>query len=446
MKFNVKSLIEQVVKEEVSKLKALKEYSSMEDEDTANYIADEFGTPEVEAILSKWDCLGYEDEAEAMAHILHDKNWKNTYDLSGEDSTDLNKITAWVNTTKAKMKQSKSGNVNEAPKPFKVNPKYNVLSEAKVDPSEDKKVNSLVKLANTLIEKGIDKDGDSLSINPDTSSTWEEEYTYKPIVKQGNKITITSNSPYSNGGKDDVDVMVLGKDYFDDIEASLKNIIKGFKKAYKKAGVALPGAANLKPEDTVNETTIITTQDGTLATATPDQKTQAQKASATGDDVKISKTGAPLAEKKEEKEAPVEDAPIEDAPAEDSTGSLSSELDKHISSAIDAAAKCVQETGDKKYEKVLGKVIKNLTAAQSSLEAVKAHETELSEQAAVEDEKSTANYIKTLRKILKGTFKNPEHIEQVIKKFAPVIRKSKDKDPQKVAEAITKYALQESKK
>lgn len=199
----------------------------------------------------------------------------------------------------------------------------------------------------------------------------------------------------------------------------------------------------------VSETTIVTTTDGTLSTATPDQKKQAQDASAKGDSVKVTKTGTPIAEKKKEEDQPaedtppVEDKPIEDAPAADAGQGLSATLNKHISSAIDAAAKCIQDSDDKKYEKVLGKVIKNLTAAQGALEAVQAHETELAEEAAIADEKSTQKYTQALRKALKGSFKNPEHIEAIVKKYNKVIKASKDKDPNKLAEVISAHALKE---
>lgn len=188
-------------------------------------------------------------------------------------------------------------------------------------------------------------------------------------------------------------------------------------------------------------TTTIVTPDG--KTLTPAQQMQ----------VKTAKPGSTIVTKKageltedtsieEKKEEPKEELPpVEDAPT---SASVSEELNNHISSAIDAAAKCIQDTGDKKYEKVLGKVIKNLTAAQDALIDVQSHENKLAEVAAAEDEKSTASYTKSLAQILKKEFKNPSHVDAILKKYAKVIKQSKtSKDPSKLAEVIGKHALRE---
>lgn len=205
--------------------------------------------------------------------------------------------------------------------------------------------------------------------------------------------------------------------------------------------------AEVKEGEVEEATTTIVTPDG--KTMSQSQKDQVKNAKP-GSTIVTKKAGevvteeADLEEKKKDEEgadAPVKDAPIEAMPADSS--SLSSELNNHISAAIDAAAKCIQDSGDKKYEKVLGKVIKNLTAAQDAIADVQAHETKLAEVAAAEAEKTNATYSKDLRKVLKKYFKNPDHIEAVVKKYGKVIKQSTDKPVDKIAEMITAHALKE---
>lgn len=153
-------------------------------------------------------------------------------------------------------------------------------------------------------------------------------------------------------------------------------------------------------------------------------------------------------EGKDKKEAPAEnpEAPAEEAPVEDQTaGTASSELNQHISAAIDSAAKAIEASQDAKYEKVLGKVIKNLTAAQASLADVEAVENKLNEQKLKEETKVADSFRKNLRKELKSSFKNPEHIDLILKKYDKVAKTaSKENRPvQKIAEIITRHALNE---
>jgi hypothetical protein len=448
------------------------------------------------------------------------------------------------------------------------------IAEAKLDPTKSKLIDKLIKVVNILIEKGVDSDGDPLSF-ADPKSTWEEPFSYKPVVRKGNKVVFTDNSPYSNQGKDNVTSETISDDiHADDIIGMLRGMVTGYKKAYKKAGTSLPftdvkegvfdfmkkspdssqgdvdkakseidkadigsfwkqPADNSTNEENKKLVKIIknnlkekvptflklfpevasdesvssamfnyngknikgitlgglkaflapTTSDvvgpkskeswkkavdakkgvkeggveeAITTIVTPDGKTMSQsqkdqvKNAKPGSTIVTKKAGevvtedASLDEKKKDEDgvdAPVKDAPIEAAPAEG--GSVSSELNNHISSAIDAAAKCIQDSGDKKYEKVLGKVIKNLTAAQDALADVQAHETKLAEVAAAEAEKTNANYSKDLRKVLKKYFKNPDHIESVVRKYGKVIKQSTDKPVEKIAEMITAHALKE---
>lgn len=286
-------------------------------------------------------------------------------------------------------------------KPFRVNPKYNVFA--------------LDKATNKIIN-GWDLD---------------------PKDKENIQDYIKKTSEYL---KTDL------KDY----DRKPSQVTMGSVKSLKAKGIDPFNWDNwLKPEEgKVGEaTTTIVTPDG--KTMSQSQKDQVKNAKP-GTTIVTKKAGevvteeVDLEEKKKDEEgadAPVKDAPIEAMPAEG--GSLSSELNDHISAAIDAAAKCIQDSGDKKYEKVLGKVIKNLTAAQDAIADVQAHETKLAEVAAAEAEKTNATYSKDLRKVLKKYFKNPDHIEAVVKKYGKVIKQSTDKPVDKIAEMITAHALKE---
>lgn len=188
-------------------------------------------------------------------------------------------------------------------------------------------------------------------------------------------------------------------------------------------------------------TTTVVTPDGKTLTAAQKDLLKTTKA---GNNVVVKKAGEALEEAKDAKEdAPAEDAPVEDQSVETAPKSLSAELNDHIAAAIDAAAKSIQDTEDSKYEKVLGKVVKNLTAAQASLEAVQAHETKLNEQIKKDKEKTAASYSKNLANMLKKYFKNPDHIKQILDKYSKVIKQSTDKPADKLAEVIVKHALKE---
>jgi hypothetical protein len=196
--------------------------------------------------------------------------------------------------------------------------------------------------------------------------------------------------------------------------------------------------------------TTFVTPDG--KTLDPDQKAK-MKMAKPGATVVVKKAGElsedVLAEKKDEpedvEEVPAEnpEAPAEEAPASD--GSASGELGKHIADAINAAAKAIESSGDTKYEKVLGKVIKNLTAAQASLEDVQAVEAKLNEEIIKNDQRNTEKFKNSLRKAFKKTFKNPEHIESILNTYDKVAKTaSKENRPvEKIAEIIVKHALNE---
>lgn len=359
-------------------------------------------------------------------------------------------------------------------KPFKVNPKYNVFA---LDKATNKIINGW-----ELDKKDPENMADYIKKTSDFLKMDLKDLDVKPKdVSMARTETLKAKGidPFNweNWKKPDADVKEgLFDKKEEGVSSDLVNSLirlsktKGQEFTKEKATQVIkdtlpkvkqtpPGGRQLSSDglaaaiytqyNTVKEaiTTIVTPDGKTLTSA---QQAQVKTAKP-GSTIVTKKAGeiteeAELDEKKDkpaEDVPPVEDKPIEDAPAPAEGGSLSVELNKHISSAIDAAAKCIQDSGDKKYEKVLGKVLKNLTAAQVALEDVQAHETKLAEEAAVAAEKTNASYTKDLRKILKKYFKNPEHIEQVVKKYGKVIKQSTDKPVEKIAEMITAHALRE---
>lgn len=259
----------------------------------------------------------------------------------------------------------------------------------------------------------------------------DPSYTHFALDKATNKIL--TGWDYKGLGRDEI--LSWTKGDLKDMEISPSSVSILGVPALKKLGID-PFNWDSWKKGTNEATTTMVTPDG--KTLSPEQQAK-MKTAKPGTTVVVKKAGE-LSEKKEEAPAEKDAAPVQDTT---SSENISAQLNDHISAAIDAAAKCIQDTGDKKYEKVLGKVVKNLTAAQSALEDVQAHETKLAEQAAAEDEKSTVKYTQALRKALKGAFKNPEHIEQIIKKYNKVIKASKDKPAEKLAEMITAHALKE---
>ena len=287
-------------------------------------------------------------------------------------------------------------------KPFQVNKKYNVFA---------------IEKATNKIVNGWDLD---------------------PKDKENIREYITKTSPYVKMDLKDLD--------YKPSDVSIVSI----KTAKSKGLDPFSWDSWKKHTDEVKEaTTTLVTPDG--KTLTPAQQAQVKTAKP-GTTIVTKKVGeisedADITEKKEDKPTedvpPVDDKAVEPASPVEAGKGLSAELNNHISSAIDAAAKCIQDSGDKKYEKVLGKVVKNLTAAQSALDDVQAHETKLAEEAAAEAEKTTASYTKDLRKVLNKNFKNPEHIEKLVSKYGKVIKQSTGKPVEKIAEMIAAHALKE---
>ena len=266
------------------------------------------------------------------------------------------------------------------------------------------------------------------------------KYAYFAVGKSDNKIV--------NGWEIVGDVESLkyhAKDDLKDMDLNPSDFKLVSKDALKKQGID-PFNWNSWRKNEVSEDVIIKTQDGTSKTLTQAQKDQINS---TDDTVDIQKSGSNMSEAKKDKEgeeAPVEEEQPVEQPADDQ-GSLSAKLGEHISAAIDAAADCIQNTDDKKYETTLGKVVKNLTAAQAALEVVAAHETKLAEEAGVLRDKSLKKYVDAFKKQLKKVIKDDTLIEKIIKIYKKVIETSHDKEvpAEKMTEQVWKhFTLNES--
>lgn len=97
-----------------------------------------------------------------------------------------------------------------------------------------KKIQNLVNIANALIEKAVDEDGDPIGV-VDTSGTWQEPDYYKPIEFDGEKLII-KNTSYTNPNKEEVEVLEGEALYFDGIP-TLQVIIRLYKKTLKKHNI-----------------------------------------------------------------------------------------------------------------------------------------------------------------------------------------------------------------
>lgn len=450
MKFDVKSLIEQVVKEELVKLKeknsGLAEAKPFKVNPKYNVFAIEKATNK---IVNGWDLDPKDKEnlrdyikktspyvkmdlkdmdykpsevdvvsvATAKSKGLDPFNWDSWKKKVDESLQELSPATKNAATVKAYLDSHVSDNPIIAQKRGQ---QYKIL-KAHIDPEVKRLADSIA----PLIGEDVEVEFDKMVFNENP-----KENVFLAVFFD------TKNSDLTKW----VTVSVVGN----------KGYIQGSvpPKVYEKLGSLIK---KIKEKETggVDEVTIVPTSGG--KPMNPAEYAAAKASSAmTGDTLKLVDKGkvtqmkeeAPLNEKKDDKENVEAEAPVEDMPAP-SEDSISDILSKHIADAIDAAAKCIQDSQDKKYENTLGKVVKHLTSAQSSLEAVKAHETKLSEVAAKETEKATNKHEKALRGALKAHLKNPQHIDQVVKTYNKVLKNSVGKDPKKLAEVIVAHALKE---
>lgn len=95
-------------------------------------------------------------------------------------------------------------------------------------------IQRLVNEINKLIASAIDNDGDPIGVI-DSTSTWQEPYTYESIVynKMG-QLVIKSKSQYNNKIETDV---INAKDMEFDGIPTLREIAKQYRRALKKSGV-----------------------------------------------------------------------------------------------------------------------------------------------------------------------------------------------------------------
>lgn len=180
----------------------------------------------------------------------------------------------------------------------------------------------------------------------------------------------------------------------------------------------------------VDEDTVIATATGDQSSATTDQKKKIQAATAKGDAVKIIKKGTTITEN-------------EELSLQESTG-IKSVIDK-VTAAHDELEKLAGTIQDNKYQKYATSAMKHLENAESVLGDIHLREQALSEEAAEADKKMGDKYVKDLQKHLSKKFKNKDDVSQIMKKYDQVARKLKDKEPEKVSEAIWTHFINESK-
>jgi len=93
------------------------------------------------------------------------------------------------------------------------------------------KIEKYVNQINELIAQAVDSDGDKIGVI-DPTGTWEEPFTYDPIIYQNGALKIVSYSPHSNQGKPNVDI-IRSRDMEYDGVPTLQLISRMFKKAIK---------------------------------------------------------------------------------------------------------------------------------------------------------------------------------------------------------------------
>ena len=101
----------------------------------------------------------------------------------------------------------------------------------------ESKIQKKVDEVNSLIEKAIDKDGNTIMV-VDKSGTWEEPMIYKPISYRNGRLYIEYYEPYSDKTKKEV----VNKSNIDfDGYPMLLDIAKMYRRALKEKGVSYAG-------------------------------------------------------------------------------------------------------------------------------------------------------------------------------------------------------------
>lgn len=194
--------------------------------------------------------------------------------------------------------------------------------------------------------------------------------------------------------------------------------------------------------NSINEDQVLVTPDGTINTATTDQKNQLKKAKP-GQTVKTAKAGTGTVMESEEvpegKDAPLD---VQEGPCGACiAGSLTELMDKL--KALGEGAK------DSKHQRLAEKTMKYLEAAKTALESVVAHEAMLEEKDHAEASKGAEKDLKGIRKHLSKLVKDPETLDRIMKKMPiekalELKKKSKgEMDEEKVAKAMLAAALRE---
>ncbi len=198
----------------------------------------------------------------------------------------------------------------------------------------------------------------------------------------------------------------------------------------------------------VDEDTIISTTSGDASTATPDQKKKIQMATAKGDAVKVVKKGTMVTEKTdpiEQDHKDNEEQPVESTPKPKSPNKLSNEIEEHIQSALTILFDSSEGSDDNKYKKLSNDVLKHLNRALEAFNKINLHDTKLSEEAQVKDEKEGEKAVLTVQKHLAKKVKDKNDIPMIMNKYSNLVKKLKDKPTDKVADAIWKHVLKEGK-
>lgn len=101
--------VESVIRKKIQE-KIQLEYADHDEKDQYELIDEKYGTPEIRAILEKWDNLGFDLPGEAMNTILLSKNWDREYDVN-EDPEAVQKVKAWRSAIIGKIRESKKPSI-----------------------------------------------------------------------------------------------------------------------------------------------------------------------------------------------------------------------------------------------------------------------------------------------------------------------------------------------
>lgn len=194
----------------------------------------------------------------------------------------------------------------------------------------------------------------------------------------------------------------------------------------------------------MQEDTIVATTTGDTTSATPDQKKKIQIAAAKGDTVKVVKKGVTMTEEVDEINKQEDKESVEgetDTPR--SPNKLSNDIEDGIKDALKALLDSSETSEDSKYKKYSNDVMKHLNKALEAFNKINAHETKLSEEAQIQDEKEGNKAVDTVQKHLAKKVRNKEDVPHIMKKYAGVVKKLKDRPTEKITDAVWKHVLKE---